>query len=112
MVQVDCFDLGHLFRVAGRRYEKTTGEQLRPYHLRVYLKFLRNWSFARARLQPELFQIVVGARASVDDNFAYAFFRLASHYPWQREESSLPSLSLRRRGTRWPRSNPRPRGPA
>ena len=35
-------------------------------------------------LLPDLFQMLAAARACVDDNFAYAFFRLATHYPWQR----------------------------
>jgi hypothetical protein len=80
-----------LFRASGRRYETTTGEQLRPYHLRVFLKFLRNWSLSRARLQPSLYQIAVGARASVDDNFAYELFQEATTWPWQKEEAEIPT---------------------
>ncbi len=80
-----------LFRESGRRYEKTTGEALRPYHLRTYLKFLRNWSFQHGRLQPALYQIVVGARACVDDNFAYELFQEATTWPWQKAEAEVPT---------------------
>ncbi|HEY3444964.1 MAG TPA: hypothetical protein VGK67_01320 [Myxococcales bacterium] len=80
-----------LFRDSGRRYEKTTGEELRPYHLRTYLKFLRNWSLAHGHLQPALYQIVVGARACVDDNFAYELFQEATTWPWQKAEAEIPT---------------------
>jgi hypothetical protein len=80
-----------LFRDAGRRYEKTTGEELRPYHQRTWLKFLRNWSFAHLRLQPALFQIVVAARACVDDNFAYELFQEATSWPWQKAQAEIPT---------------------
>ncbi|MBI5547636.1 MAG: hypothetical protein HY901_27455 [Deltaproteobacteria bacterium] len=100
-----------LYREAGRRYEKTTGEQLRPYHLRVYLKFLRNWSLTRGLLQPELYQIVVGARAAVDDNFAYELFQEATAWPWQKAEAELPTervtLEDLRRGSERIRFRPR-----
>ncbi len=80
-----------LFREAGFKYETTTGEELKPYHRRVFLKFLRNWALLHARLQPSLYQIVVAARGAVDDNFAYEAFELATRWPWQRAEAELPT---------------------
>jgi len=80
-----------VFREAGRRYEKTTGEELRPYHRRVFLKFLRNWALRRAALQPNLYQIVVAARGCVDDNFAYELFQEATAWPWQKAEAEIPT---------------------
>jgi hypothetical protein len=38
--------------------------------------------------------MLAAARGCLDDNFAYAFFRLASCYPWQRETSELPTIKL------------------
>ncbi|MGI5863124.1 MAG: hypothetical protein ACOX6T_13825 [Myxococcales bacterium] len=83
--------LVELYREAGRKYETTTGEELKPYHRRVFLKFLRNWALLHARLQPSLYQIVVAARGAVDDNFAYEVFELATRWPWQRAEAELPT---------------------
>jgi hypothetical protein len=83
-----------LFREAAIRYRATTGEEVKPYHRRVWLRFLRNWAVLRGRLQPILFQIVVGARAAVDDNFAYELFQLATRWPWQKEQAELPTERL------------------
>jgi hypothetical protein len=100
-----------LYGEAGTVYEKTTGEQLRPYHRRVYLKFLRNWALRQGRLQPSLFQIVVGARAAVDDNFSYEVFRLATRWPWQHETAEIPTehISLEDLGRRSEQVRFRPR---
>ncbi len=80
-----------LFRESGKRYHLTTGEELKPYHLRTYLKFLRNWALQQGRLQPSMYQIAVGSRACVDDNFAHELTQLATEWPWQREEAEIPT---------------------
>jgi hypothetical protein len=38
--------------------------------------------------------MLAAARGCIDDNFAYAFFRLAAFYPWQKEETDLPTIRL------------------
>jgi hypothetical protein len=100
-----------LFADSAERYRATTGEEVKPYHRRVWLKFLRNWSVLRGRLQPILFQVVVGARAAVDDNFAYELFQLAARWPWQRERAEIPtekvSLEDLRRSAELVRFRPR-----
>jgi hypothetical protein len=45
-------------------------------------------------LLPDLFQLLAAARGCVDDNFAYAFCRLATSYPWQKESSDLATISI------------------
>ena len=45
-------------------------------------------------LQPDLFQLLATARGCIDDNFAYAFFRLATCYPWQEEQSDLATIRI------------------
>ncbi len=101
----------HLFAEAAARYHATTGDEVKPYHRRVWLKFLRNWAVLRGRLQPILFQIVVGARATVDDNFAYELFQLATLWPWQKERAEVPtervSLEDLRRSAELVRFRPR-----
>ncbi|HWI41411.1 MAG TPA: hypothetical protein VNX25_07975, partial [Verrucomicrobiae bacterium] len=46
-------------------------------------------------LLPDLYQLVSSARSCLDDNFAYALWRLCGFYPWQREEAEIPTLRLR-----------------
>ncbi len=45
-------------------------------------------------LMPDLYQLLVAARGCVDDNFAYAFCRLATSYPWQKVSADLPTITL------------------
>lgn len=86
--------LVQLLRAAARRYTEDTGDEVRPGDLRTMMKFLRNYALVKGRLQPDLYQIVVGARGSVDDNYAYEVWELATHYPWQDGRGALPVLRL------------------
>lgn len=90
--QTVAFDL---FKAAAARYEQDTGDRVGPSQLRVLMKFLRNWSLVRARLQPDLFQIVTAARGAVDDNYAYEVWDVGTRYPWQDATGALPTLRLR-----------------
>ncbi len=83
-----------LLRAAARRYTEDTGDEVRPGDLRTMMKFLRNYALVTGRLQPDLYQVVVAARGSVDDNYAYEVWELATHYPWQDGRGALPVLRL------------------
>jgi hypothetical protein len=83
-----------LFLEAARHYSQETGEKVHHWQKRAFFRFARNYAFLSRALLPDLFQMLAAARGCLDDNFAYAFFRLASSYPWQRETSDLPTLRL------------------
>lgn len=84
-----------LFREAARHYRQETGETVHLWQKRAFFRFSRNYALVSGRLLPDLFQMLAAARGCVDDNFAYAFWRLAGCYPWQRETADLPTLRLR-----------------
>lgn len=84
-----------LFREAARHYRQETGETVHLWQKRAFFRFSRNYALVSGRLLPDLFQMLAAARGCVDDNFAYAFWRLAGFYPWQRETADLPTLRLR-----------------
>lgn len=84
-----------LFQEASRHYRQETGEPVHLWQRRAFFRYARNYALLEGHLLPDLFQMLTSARACVDDNFAYAFWRLASHYPWQREAADLPTLRLR-----------------
>jgi hypothetical protein len=102
-----------LFREAARHYRQETGEPVHLWQKRAFFRFSRNYALTAGRLLPDLFQLLASARGCVDDNFAYAFWRLAGFYPWQRESADIPSLRLRPEdiadGSRRIRFRPRPR---
>jgi hypothetical protein len=62
--------------------------------MRVLQRFSRNYALLEGRLLPDLFQLYVAARGSVDDNFGYEVWELAMHYPWQREQAELPTVRV------------------
>lgn len=83
-----------LFLEAARHYRQETGDTVHNWQKRAFFRFARNYALLSRALLPDLFQMLAAARGCLDDNFAYAFFRLAARYPWQREESELPTLRL------------------
>ena len=84
-----------LFEQAARHYRQETGERLHYWQKRAFFRFCRNYAALSGRLLPDLFQLLTAARGCVDDNFAYAFWRLAGCHPWQRDEAEIPVLRLR-----------------
>ena len=83
-----------LFSEAARHYRQETGESLHLWQKRAFFRFARNYAFSGGMLLPDLFQLLAAARGCVDDNFAYAFCRLAVCYPWQQESSDLATIRI------------------
>jgi hypothetical protein len=84
-----------LFLEAARHYRQETGEPVHLWQKRAFFRFARNCALLDGLLLPDLFQMLTAARSCVDDNFAFAFWRLAGHYPWQRETDDIPTIRLR-----------------
>jgi len=83
-----------LFTESARHYRQETGEMVHIWQKRAFFRFSRNYALAGEMLMPDLFQLLAAARGCIDDNFAYAFYRLATFYPWQAESSDLASIRI------------------
>ena len=83
-----------LFLEAARHYRQETGDKVHFWQKRAFFRFARNYALLSHMLLPDLFQMLAAARGCLDDNFAYAFFRLAARYPWQKDAADLPTLRL------------------
>lgn len=83
-----------LYREAALAYEINTGDAIRPWQRRLLPRFTRNLAMIDGQLLPNLFDLVVGARSIVDDNFAWEVHHLAGQYPAQRETSWPETLDL------------------
>ena len=83
-----------LFMEVARHYRQETGEPVHLWQKRAFFRFARNYALVTGRLLPDLFQLLASARGCVDDNFAHAFWRLATFLPWQRESAEIPTISL------------------
>jgi hypothetical protein len=83
-----------LFCEAGRHYRQETGESVSLWQKRAFFRFARNQALAGGQLMPDLFQILAAGRGCIDDNFAHALCRLATHYPWQSESGDLATIHI------------------
>jgi hypothetical protein len=83
-----------LFNEAARHYRQEAGETVQLWQKRAFFRFSRNQALASGMLLPDLFQLLTAARGCIDDNFAYAFCRLATRYPWQSETADLPTIRI------------------
>ncbi|MDB2614270.1 hypothetical protein N9Y92_03835 [Chlamydiales bacterium] len=84
-----------LIQAAKALYIEKTESHFPSYHIRNLMKFLRNWSLQRNQLQPELYQILIAAKACVDDIFALAAWELATNFPFQSNVDNLPILDIK-----------------
>ncbi len=86
--------LFRLFQETAGHYRQETGEPVHLWQKRAFFRFSRNYALLDGLLLPDLFHLLTAGRGCVDDNFAYALWRLATCYPWQREVSEIPTLRL------------------
>ncbi|MEW5721814.1 MAG: hypothetical protein AB1896_01815 [Thermodesulfobacteriota bacterium] len=88
-----------LYRVlldqAREKHLHNSKEEVTTTQLAVLFKFARNYALVQGHLTPDLYQLLVASRGTVDDNFAYEVWDLATTYPWQDPESALPELRLK-----------------
>ncbi len=83
-----------LFQETAGHYRQETGEPVHIWQKRAFFRFSRNYALTSGMLLPDLFQMLAAARGCLDDNFAYAFYRLATFYPWQGEVADIPTIRL------------------
>ena len=83
-----------LFSEVARHYRQETGDSVLIWQKRAFFRFSRNYALSNEMLLPDLFQLLAAARGCIDDNFAYAFYRLATFFPWQSESSDLANIRI------------------
>ncbi len=83
-----------LFDQVARHYHQDTGEEVYRWQKHAFFRFSRNYALMENRLLPDFYQFLIAARGCVDDNFCYAFWRLGSFYPWQKDQSSIATIRM------------------
>ncbi len=84
-----------LLREAEAEYGINTGEKMQSWQRRVMAKFTRNLAMLDGHLIPGIYDLAVGARSIVDDNFAYEVWQMANRFSVQQtEDASLETLNL------------------
>jgi hypothetical protein len=84
-----------LLRDAEKEYTVTTGEAMHSWQRRSLAKFTRNLAMLDGHLVPGVYDLTLGARSIVDDNFAYEVWQMANRYSVQQtEDPPLETLNL------------------
>ena len=75
-----------LMRDAEKEYEINTGETIKSWQRRMLARFTRNLSILDGRLVAGVYDMALGARSIVDDNFAWEVWQMANRYRMQQTE--------------------------
>ncbi len=86
--------LDSLLREAARRYAKEQRTEVPRRAFEVLRRFSRNLALVRGVLTPAFYELIVAARAAVDDDFAWYVYDLGAEWPWQESPPSLPEVRL------------------
>ncbi|OGM06235.1 MAG: hypothetical protein A2008_03040 [Candidatus Wallbacteria bacterium GWC2_49_35] len=83
-----------LLKLAAVDYHKNAGTEIGHNYFVVMLKFLSSYVKLKGALAPGLYDLLMAARASVDDNYAYEVFQRAVDYPWIDNSHKFVTLEL------------------
>ncbi len=84
-----------LLRDAEKEYEINTGEKVHSWQRRTLAKFTRNLALVDGHLIPGLYDLALGARSVVDDNYAYEVWQMANRFSVQpSEDPPMVTLNL------------------
>ena len=72
-----------LLRDAEKEYGVNTGDTMQTWQRRSLAKFTRNLAMLDGHLVPGVYDLTLGARSIVDDNFAYEVWQMANRYSVQ-----------------------------
>ena len=75
-----------LLKEAEREYEINTGDRIQSWQRRTLAKFTRNLAMLDGHLIPGLYDLAVGARSIIDDNYGYEVWQTANRYSVQQTE--------------------------
>ncbi|MCZ6645310.1 MAG: hypothetical protein O7B79_03630, partial [SAR324 cluster bacterium] len=75
-------------------YAREWNEEPSPVRQHTLLRFARNLALVQGFLTPSKYQLLLAAKNTVNDDFAFQAYRLADHYPFFDENSELPELKM------------------
>ncbi len=70
-----------LLRDALKKYEKEYHERVSPHKINSLMQFIRNLARVEMRIRPQLFEIVLGAKAIINEDFAWKVWESCKNYP-------------------------------
>jgi hypothetical protein len=84
-----------LLRDAEKEYSINTGDTMRSWQRRNLARFTRNLALLDGSLIPGAYDLTLGARAIVDDNYGYEVWQMANRYSAQQTDAPpLETLNI------------------
>lgn len=83
-----------IFLRAEARYRKTYKEEINLTQWRSLIQYTRNLALTQMNVCPEFYEVVVGAKSTVDGDFGAIVYEIASSYPPQTDYSRHQVLDL------------------
>jgi hypothetical protein len=83
-----------LMEAATEYYSRQTHQEVPPYVRTTWASFLRKWLTFKGELLPDLYHLVAGARAALDEDFAYHVHEYLSEYAWANDPLDPSSIVL------------------
>ncbi|MHA2501940.1 MAG: hypothetical protein ACXAE3_03650 [Candidatus Kariarchaeaceae archaeon] len=83
----------HIYFTAEKRYTTKFDDQVSPANYTRLFQYLRNLGRLQARIIPNLYNLITGAKGMVDDDFAFEVYRTAISYPFlPKDEERLDEM--------------------
>ncbi len=91
----DQYDSLHeIFILSKKLYKREWNDQTSINRLSTALKFARNYAFVSGSLVPSPYQLIVSAKNTINDDYAYELYRLISFYPFLDNLYNLPEVTF------------------
>lgn len=83
-----------LMKEAIQYYGHQTRQEIPEYVHLTWAKFLRKWLKAKRLILPDLFHLVVSARAAMDEDLAYHVHEYLADYSWENDPNDPAAVQL------------------
>ena len=90
--RLEIFD--RLLQETIRQYEEKNREEITPRQLHVLKQFVRNYALLEGRLAPDFYQLLIAAKGSINDEFAWELWERGTRYPFQTQNPDLVPLKI------------------
>jgi hypothetical protein len=90
--------IADLTQTAVLLYEREWRQRPAPARLATLQRFARNLALVGKRLTPSKYHVLLSAKNTVNDDFAFQALRAADHYPFFDAKSGLPELKMEEGG--------------
>ncbi|MHA1799564.1 MAG: hypothetical protein ACTSVY_14045 [Candidatus Helarchaeota archaeon] len=86
-----------IYLEAKNNYYKEFGENISVHDMKMIMQFARNYGFVEDSLVPNLYHLVISAKAIHDDDYAGEVYDLAISYPFYKKDANYREIEIKRK---------------